>query len=224
MSWDYPVFLNLEGRRCLVIGNSWSTPGKVLGLVDARADVTVLAPEAAVEVQALAARGAVRWERRDYRAGDLEGFFLAVSTHDDKSRNEPIWQEALSRNILFNAVDDPPRCGFTYPSIHRQGDLAIALSTNGKCPAVGVRLRQRLEREIGPEYGSLVQLLGELRQEIAACIPDFESRKELWYRLVDSSALEQIREGDVAAARATLHALLESAVRCGRLEPALQTA
>jgi siroheme synthase-like protein len=224
MSWDYPVFLNLEGRRCLVIGNSWSTAGKVQGLVEARADVTVLASDAAPEIQALATRGAIRWERREYRDGDLEGFFLAVSTHEDRSRNEPIWREALSRNILFNAVDDPPRCVFSYPAIHRQGDLAMAISTNGKCPALAVHLRQRLEREIGPEYGTFARILGELRQEIAARIPDFESRRELWRRLVDSGALEQIGEGDVEAARATLRGLDEAAERQDRVEPAMQTA
>ncbi len=201
MGWSFPVFLDLERRKCLVIGNSWCTADKVRGLLNAGADVTVLAPGAPPEIEMLAACGAIRWERRDYRPGDLEGFFLAVSTHEDKRRNEPIWRESLERSILFNAVDDPPRCGFTYPSIHRRGDLAIAISTNGKCPALAVRLRQRLEREIGPEYAELVGLLGDLRDEIAARVPDFGRRKELWYRLVDAG---------LEGAREELHELLEA--------------
>jgi siroheme synthase-like protein len=166
------------------------------------ADVTLIAREAAPELATIAASGGIAWERRDYRAGDLDGFFLAVSTHEDRRRNEPIWQEARARNILFNAVDDPPRCGFSYPSIHRRGDLAIAISTNGKCPALAVRIRQRLEREIGPEYGRLVEIFGEMRDRIAARVPDFARRKELWYRLVDA--------GLAGAAREELRALLES--------------
>jgi siroheme synthase-like protein len=212
MAWNFPVCLNLEGRRCLIIGSGWSTPEKVRGLLGAGAQVTVLAPEAGQEIQALAASGAIRWERREYRTGDLEGFFLAVATHDDKSRNEAPWRESVARNMLFNAVDDPPRCGFTYPAIHRQGDIIIAVSTNGKCPALGVRLRRKIEREVGPEYAAMARMLGELRAEIAARIPDFGRRKELWDRLVDSDCLERIREGDAEGARAGLRALVGQAL------------
>jgi siroheme synthase-like protein len=211
MPWNFPVSLNLEDRRCLVIGSGWSAPEKVRGLLNAGARVTVLAPEAAGEIQTLAASGAIRWERRDYRCGDLEGFFLAVATHEDRARNEAPWRESVARNMLFNAVDDPPRCGFSYPAIHRQGDIAIAISTNGKCPALAVRLRRKIEREVGPEYAAMAQMLGELRAEIAGRIPDFSCRKELWGRLVDSDCLERIRAGDAEGARAALRELVESA-------------
>jgi siroheme synthase-like protein len=212
MAWNFPVYLNLEGRRCLVIGNGWATSEKVRGLLSAGARVTVLSLDAAEEIQALAASGAIAWERREYRAGDLEGFFLAVATHEDRSRNEAPWREARARNMLFNAVDDPPRCGFTYPAIHRQGDITIAVSTNGKCPALGVKLRRKIEGEVGPEYAVMAQMLGELRGEIAARIPDFGRRKELWGRLVDSDCLARIRVGDERGARAELRVLVGQAL------------
>jgi siroheme synthase-like protein len=211
MAWTFPVYLDLEGRRCLVIGSGWSAPEKVRGLLQAGAQVTVLAPEAAAEIEMLAANGAIRWERRDYRFGDLQGIFLAVATHEDRSRNEGPWREAIANGTLFNAVDDPPRCGFTYPAIHRQGDVAIAVSTNGKCPALGVKLRRQIERDVGPEYAALARMLGELRAEIAARVPDFGRRKELWSRLVDCGSLERVRNGDVEGARAELRALIEAA-------------
>jgi siroheme synthase-like protein len=212
MAWNFPVYLNLEGRRCLVIGNGWATSEKVRGLLSAGARVTVLSLDAAEEIQALAASGAIAWERREYRAGDLEGFFLAVSTHDDRSCNEAPWREAIARNMLFNAVDDPPRCGFTYPAIHRQGDISIAVSTNGKCPALGVKLRRKIEGEVGPEYAAMAQMLGELRGEIAARIPEFGRRKELWGRLVDSDCLARIRRGDAEGALAELRVLVGQAL------------
>jgi siroheme synthase-like protein len=215
MAWNFPVYLNLEGRRCLVIGSGWSTPEKVRGLLGAGAEVTVLASEAAEEIETLAASGAIRRERREYQPGDLEGFFLAVATHQDRSRNEAPWRESVARNILFNAVDDPPRCGFSYPAIHRQGDITIAVSTNGKCPALGVRLRRKIEREVGPEYAAMAQMLGDLRGEIAARIPEFGRRKELWGRLVDSGCLERIRGGDADGARSELRALIEAEVISG---------
>jgi siroheme synthase-like protein len=212
MAWNFPVSLNLEGRRCLIIGSGCSTPEKVRGLLGAGAQVTVLAPEAAEEIQTLAASGAIRWERREYRTGDLRGFFLAVATHEDRSRNEAPWREAVERNMLFNAVDDPPRCGFAYPAVHRQGDITIAVSTNGKCPALAVKLRRKIEREVGPEYAAMAQMLGELRGEIAARIPEFGRRKELWGRLVDSDCVERIRSGDAEGARAELRALVGQAL------------
>jgi siroheme synthase-like protein len=218
MGWSYPVFLDLRGRRCLVIGSGFATRDKVLGLVQAGAEVTLLAPDAPPELEALAAAGTIRHLKRDYRTGDLEGFFLAVSTHEDKSRNEPIWQEALSRNILFNAVDDPARCGFAFPSVHRQGDLAIAISTNGKCPALAVRLRQRLEREIGPEYAAVVDLFGEMRDEIAAAVPEFERRKQLWYRLVDSNLPESAPDGEGEPRRSAMRANIKREIENARTD------
>lgn len=179
MAWDYPVFLDLTGRRCLVIGNGFATQEKVRGLVRASADVTLLASGGAPEI------ATVKHIARDYREGDLAGFFLAISTHEDKRLNETIWREALERGVLFNAVDDPPHCGFAFPSIHRQGDLAIAISTNGKCPALAVRLREIFEREIGPEYAEFLEMTGRIRGEMAVTIPDFAERKQQWYRIVD---------------------------------------
>jgi siroheme synthase-like protein len=186
MSWSYPIFVDLRGRRAVVIGCGFATLEKVRGLVEAGAEVTLVAADASAELRALAAGGTIRHVPRDYRPGDLEGAFLAISTHDDRSRNEGPWREAIERNILFNAVDDPLHCRFTFPSVLRHGDLAVAISTNGRCPAVAVRLKQELEGAIRPEYAAAVEALGAMRDEIAAAVPDFDRRKRLWYRLVDS--------------------------------------
>jgi precorrin-2 dehydrogenase / sirohydrochlorin ferrochelatase len=211
MAWDYPVFLDLRDRRCLVIGGGSAVCGRVRGLLDAGAAVTLLAPDAPPELEALAAEGAIARVRRDYRPGDLEGFFLAVSTYDDRGHNEPIWREALSRNMLFNAVDDPPRCGFAFPSVHRQGGLTIAISTNGKCPALAVRLREKLAAEIGPEYAAMLEVFGQARDEIAAAVPDFGRRKRLWYRLVDSALRQHGAQADRDSLRALVRQELEKA-------------
>ena len=120
--------------------------------------------------------------------------------HGTKRRGVSPWPATRSSTPWT----DPPRCRFTYPAIHRQGDITIAVSTNGKCPALGVRLRRKIEREVGPEYAAMARMLGELRAEIAERIPDFGRRKELWGRLVDSDCLERIREGDADAARTEL--------------------
>jgi siroheme synthase-like protein len=100
-----------------------------------------------------------------------------------------------------NVVDDTPRCNFIAPSILRKGDLTIAISTSGKAPALAVRLKERLQRELGPEYERFLELAGELREPLARHIPDFETRKSIWYELVDSEILDFLARGDEAAAR-----------------------
>jgi precorrin-2 dehydrogenase/sirohydrochlorin ferrochelatase len=178
---SYPVFLDLRGRPCLVIGSG------------------ALAEE---KVQGLLAAGAVVTHRPDgYQDGDLEGMFLAIVCGQPSGTAEAIWQEASRRGILLNTVDDPPRCTFIAPAIVRRGDLAVAISTNGKAPALAVRLRQRLETELGEEYGRFLNLAGTVRTRLAAHRPDFAERRELWYRLVDSDVLDLLREGEDKAAR-----------------------
>ena len=188
MSFRYPVVLDLEGRLCLVIGAAYGAEEKVRGLGEA---------------------GAVVTRKTDFMDGDLEGFFLVIAATGDAQQNARIAAEAGRRGILFNAVDDPPNCGFILPAIHRQGDLTVAISTGGRCPAVAVRLRDRIAREIGPEYERLVKMLGELRREIAARVPDFEERRRLWYRLADSEALALLREGAPEQAQSVLRELVE---------------
>lgn len=176
----YPVVLDLRGRPCLVIGEG---------------------PLAEEKVQGLLAAGAVVTHRLSYEETDLDGRVLVIVCGQPPEVAEAVWREAGRRNILINTVDDPPRCGFIAPAIVRRGDLAVAISTNGKAPALAVRLRQRLETELGDEYGRFLSLAGRVRAPLLAARPDFAERRELWYRLVDSDVLDLLRQGDEEAAR-----------------------
>jgi precorrin-2 dehydrogenase/sirohydrochlorin ferrochelatase len=177
--------------------------------VDAFAKVVYVNPEAEPEIQALAALGLIEWRSRAFQTDDLEGCFLVITDLEDNS--EVFWL-AEARNILCNAVDDPRYCRFSFGSIHRQGDLTVAISTNGWAPAVAVRLRQKLEQEVGPEYSILLSLLKEVRGEINTRIPNFERRKKLWYQIVDSSVLETLRQGQEREAQALIRGMIEEAV------------
>ncbi|MBI4500893.1 MAG: uroporphyrinogen-III C-methyltransferase [Gemmatimonadetes bacterium] len=199
----YPVLLNLRGRRAVVIGGGAVAVQKVRGLRDAGAAVTVIAPEASAGLEELAELGGVEIMWREYRAGDLEGAFLAIAATDDRAVNRQVWEEAERCGIPLNAVDDLPHCSFIAPSVHRQGAVTVAVSTGGKSPALAVRLRERIAALVGPEYGALADLLGSLREEIAARVPDPATRTRLWYQIVgDAHLLDAVRRGDtVGAAR-----------------------
>lgn len=190
MSEGYPVVLRLEGKRCVVIGVGPEAEQKAAGFHSAGAAV-------------------VRAER--YRPALLEGAFLVVAAGPDRADNARIFADCEARGILVNCLDDPPRCRFTYPSVHRQGDLIIAVSTSGACPALAVRLRERFEREFGPEYARFLAICRGLRDRLARVFPDFEERRRCWYRMVDSGALDLLRQGREEEARAEL----ESAARPG---------
>ncbi|MBF6593568.1 MAG: bifunctional precorrin-2 dehydrogenase/sirohydrochlorin ferrochelatase [Thermaceae bacterium] len=194
--------LNLQGRPVLFVGGGWETEHKVRGLLEAGAKVRLISPESH---PGLSSSSTLIWEHREYVAGDLEGFLLVVSHPGDKSLNAKVASEARERGIWINAVDDPQYCDFILPSVHRQGDLVIAVSTSGAAPALGVRIKQHLAEEYGPEYAEYLRLLRSFRPIVAQTYPDdFEARKAAWYRMVDSLALELIRISDPEAAKACL--------------------
>jgi siroheme synthase-like protein len=121
---------------------------------------------------------------------------------------QAVWEETRGRNVLVNTLDDVPHCDFIAPAIVRRGDLAVAISTGGKAPVMAVRLRQKLERELGPEHARFLELAGRLRAPIARRWPDFETRRALWYRLIDSDVIHLLRHGDEPGALARIEEIL----------------
>jgi len=201
MTAFYPVFLDLRGRRAVVVGGGAVAEQKVRGLVAAGAHVTVVSPDVTPALGALVGRNAIEVKRRPYRRGDLEGAWLAIAATDDRGTNGTVWAEAEQLGVPLNAVDDLEHCSFIAPAVHREGDITVAVSTAGKSPALAVRLRQRIARLVGRAEARLCELLGELRPELAERVPDAPARTDLWYRIVDSDVIDFVRRGDIEGAR-----------------------
>src|SRR5256714_11860039 len=208
MTAFYPVFLDLRGRRAVVIGGGAVAEQKVRGLTAAGAHVTVVSPDLSPGLTDLAARGAIELRRRSYRGGDLAGAWLAIAASDDRAVNAAVWAEAERLGVPLNAVDDLEHCSFIAPAIHREGDITVAVSTGGKSPALAVRLRQRIARLVGRVEARLCALLGELRPELATRVPDVRARTALWYEIVDSDVIDHLRRGDVEGARRRIDELV----------------
>jgi siroheme synthase-like protein len=204
----YPVFLDLNDRRCVVVGGGSIAQGKVEALLDAGALVHVISPELSPGLVAMTEFGCISHAPRRFQPGDLADAYLVVAACDDRTVNEQVRQESSERNILVNVVDEAASSSFIAPSIIRRGDLTIAVSTAGKAPALAVRLRERLERMIGQEYGRFLQIVGGIRDVVAKKHPEFGPRKTLWYDLVDSDALEQLRNNNEPAARETIERIM----------------
>jgi uroporphyrin-III C-methyltransferase/precorrin-2 dehydrogenase/sirohydrochlorin ferrochelatase len=181
----FPIFVKLAGRRCLVIGAGSVAQSKIQSLLDAGANVRVIAPHGTSVVSEWVQGGLIDWEVRKFEASDLDGVFLAVAATNSNEINKIIFREAQKRNIVCNSVDDPDNCDFYYPAIVRRGDLQIAISTAGKSPALAQKLRKDLESQYGPEYAEFVDELGKTRQELFAQPADPEERKRLLHQLAN---------------------------------------
>ena len=184
----FPIFVKLQGRRCLVVGAGTVGEPKIAGLLESGAKVRVVASRATEAVVEWAQAGAITWEARAFAPADLDGQFLVVAATNSPETNELIFREAQLRGVLCNAVDEPERCDFYYPAIVRRGQLQIAISTNGQSPALAQRLRGDLEEQFGPEYGPWLEALGRVRQELMASAVSAAHRRDLLHDLASQRA------------------------------------
>jgi len=183
----FPIFMKLTGRRAVVVGAGNIAASKIVSLREAEAIVTVIAPEGLPQIEELAAAGEIEWLRRPYVAGDLDGAFIAVAGTATPEVNRAVYAEARAKDILCNAVDDPPFCDFYFPSVVKRGDLQIAISTAGESPALAMRLRKEINAALPADGGEWLMELGRLRREVLAAEPQSEGRKALLHQLAERS-------------------------------------
>jgi uroporphyrin-III C-methyltransferase/precorrin-2 dehydrogenase/sirohydrochlorin ferrochelatase len=163
----FPIWLNLSGRRCLVVGGGAVGLRKVLGLLDARADVVVVAPDVVPQLGALAAEGRVALERRRYRPGEAAaGYALVFAATDSREVNATVSGDAAQANVPVNVADDPALCTFYLPGRVRRGSLEVAAASGGEAPFAVRRLRQALEQKLGPEWAEWIDAAGRFRRAV----------------------------------------------------------
>jgi precorrin-2 dehydrogenase / sirohydrochlorin ferrochelatase len=193
----FPAFLKLQDRSVLVVGGGRIASSKIPGLLDAGALVTVVAPKLNLDLAERVRIRQIDWLPKRFAPTDLGGKFLVVAATSLRDVNESVFYEADKRLILCNAVDDVDHCHFYYGSIVRRGDLQIAISTNGKSPALAQRLRKELERQFGPEYAAWLDWLGAAREVLRAQSSDPETTKRWLHLLASRTMFERfLRETD----------------------------
>jgi len=179
----YPIFLNLQERRCLVVGGGEVALRKVQSLFKNGARVTVVAPTATEFLRRMASKGEIALSLRKYRESDLEGAFMVIAATSDRKVNSAVSMDARRRGVLVNVVDSPGECDFYVPSVVARGDLVLAVSTGGKSPALARKIREDLERAYGPEYDRFLRLMGIVRRKIMAEGASAERRLGSWCRI-----------------------------------------
>ena len=178
-----PIFLKLDGRPGLIVGAGNVALEKLHTLLPTGLRIRVIAPEAKLEVQNLAAEGRIEWLPRAFEVEDVVGNFVVIAATDNPEVNATVYRESVHRNILVNSVDDPPHCDFYFGSIVRRGDLQVAISTAGESPAVSQQLRREIDDRLPEDLGPWLKEIGQLRREILASHPAGEERKALLHRL-----------------------------------------
>ncbi len=203
----YPVFLNLAGKRCVIIGGGTIAQGKIGGLLQAGCQITVISPDATPSIRQAAQRGDVTWLERTYKPGDLEGAFIGVAATNVWHVNREIYEEAERLGVLLNVVDDPDLCSFIAPSVVKREPVTLAISTGGASPALARKLRETLAHAEALEWADLADVLAQARRIVK------EKRvvidPERWQCCITRSLLEMVQEGRSAEALDLLLAQLQ---------------
>jgi siroheme synthase-like protein len=187
----FPIFVKLDARLIVVVGGGNIAEGKVPGVLAAGARLRLIAPSITPQIAEWVRFGKIDWLPKEFEAEDLDGAFLVIAATSAPGVNETVFREAEARGILCNAVDDIEHCHFYYGAVVQRGDLQIAISTNGKSPALAQRLRQELETEFGPEYEVWLQWLGAAREVLRASDPRSEATKKLLHELASRPMFEE---------------------------------
>jgi siroheme synthase-like protein len=179
----YMACLDLTGRSVLVVGGGSVALEKVHGLLDAGARITVVAPEARPELLDLP----VEWLPRGYYSTDLRGRFLVVAATSSTQLNRRVYADAEARNVFCNVVDVPELCSFILPAVHRQGPIAVAVSTGGASPALAQRIRDDVAGLVGPRHADLAEELRALRPWAKENLPTYEARRDWFQQRVEEA-------------------------------------
>lgn len=198
----YPIFAEMTGRPCIIIGGGSVAERKAEGLLRVKANVTVVSPSLTELLASLVKQEKIRHIAREYCKGDLAGFGLVFVATDDPGVNAAVYGEGQERGVWVNAADDPAHCDFILPSTLRRGDLVVAVATGGASPALSRAIREELEAYFTEDYGTLAEIVGEVRRELTG--RSTSPSAEAWRRALNGDLRRLIQEGKQEEARAYL--------------------
>jgi precorrin-2 dehydrogenase/sirohydrochlorin ferrochelatase len=207
----YPIYLELGGRRVVLVGGGAVAVRKAGSLLEAGARLVVVAFKPSDAMIDLCTRHGAELIRDRYAKQYIAQAVLVIAATDDSKVNEQVYQDCQELEILCNVVDEPRLCDFFVPAVVKRGDLQIAIGTEGYCPAYAGHLRKKLETIFTEEHGQFLAELERVRAEIIRQIPASEERKALLGLLVDDESFEYFRANGPAAWRERAQAMIAQA-------------
>lgn len=197
----YPINLSVENKKCVVVGGGKVAYRKICGLLDAGAQVEVIAPEICAEISKLADEGKINLIREKYSEEKISDGLILIAATDDVEINRLAAEDAQFKNFLVNVVNDSAG-NFIVPSKILRGDFLLTISTGGTSPAFSKFVREMLEQEFDSNFGEGLKIIAEFRNELKKILPDDESRKNFWreiltpeiWQLLKSGKLEELKK------------------------------
>lgn len=197
----YPVFLDIKGKKCIVIGGGEVAARKAERLLDCGAQVLIISPDLAPELAEMKEKNVINHIAAQYSDNLIDGAVLIIGATDDEKTNDQISLDCRNKGIPVNIVDDPQKCDFILPSLMQRGDLAIAIGTGGKSPALARHLREELESKYGKEYEIFLNILGNLRVKMARN----EGKGKDWFNaMLAAGIIDAIKKRDAKEIREIL--------------------
>ena len=191
----YPLFLDVRGKKCVVVGGGGVGARKAGTLARAGGVVTVVSLHFSRRLNTLAETLPITLTQKSYDPSDLTSAFIVIAATDSRTLNRRVREDARRDNILCNIIDQPETSDFLVPAVVNQGDLSIAVSTTGKSPALAKHLRKELAKTFGPEYARFLVLMGNLRQALLHEDHNPEGHKTIFRELIHRGVIELIRDG-----------------------------
>lgn len=204
----YPIFLELGGRRVVLVGGGAVAVRKADSLLDAGARLVVVALKPSEPMIGLCGGRGAELIRDRYAKQYVAEAVLVIAATDDAAVNEQVCRDCHELEVLCNVVDEPRLCDFFVPAVVKRGDLQIAIGTEGYCPAYAGHLRQKLEAMFTEDHGRFLAELERARREIIEQIPSPGDRKSLLGKLVDDESFEYFRANGPAAWRERAQAMV----------------
>lgn len=174
----YPVFLDLTGKSCVIIGGGKVAERKCSALIKAGAKLTVISPYITKRLADYKRSGFIRHIHRDYRSTDIKSAFVVIAATDSDETNKKVAEDARASNKLLNVVDTPSLCNFIVPAVVNRGLLTIAISTGGASPAIAKAIRKELQKLYGPEYSRYLKFIRDARSRAMRDIPNKKEREK----------------------------------------------
>lgn len=203
----YPVFLDLAGRRVVLVGGGAVAWQKIPALLEAGARIDLVSPEVVPEIEALNKEGRLKWHARPYQKTDIKEARLVIAATDNPDVQKTVACDCRSQGIWVNVVDVPPLCDFIAPAIVRKGPVQVAVSTGGAAPALAKYLRMKLENALDPAYADFAVMVGRYRADILKLPKD--RRRALWDKLVNDAFFQNIRDHGIGQAESQLREWLK---------------
>jgi uroporphyrin-III C-methyltransferase/precorrin-2 dehydrogenase/sirohydrochlorin ferrochelatase len=199
----HPVFLDLSGRKVLIVGGGAMAMEKLRAFMHTQAQIVVVSPEVTKEIRLWHSQERLTWIEREFVESDLDDAFLIFGADDDLELNRRVSAMGNARFRLSNAVDDQEHCNFISAAIGRRGPIQVAVSSSGCSPAMAQRIRDRVMEEIVTEQAAtLARLLGQWRGETKKVLPTYADRQAFWQRVLESDVWQVLdREGEEGAYR-----------------------